>query len=149
MLFPFIVALTLSVLEFGWWVNAHMVVSNAAAQAARAVAQQGIVSNNNVPDQIRTTLAGGDLAVNSASYNGSMAGYPFAGPATGYQPMFCAPEPGGGYAPEPVTVTVTYHYHLLFPFLATPMFLDIGKALPTTITSTATVPVEQEWAGNC
>jgi hypothetical protein len=147
LLFPLLLAMLFGLLEFGWWLNAHMVVSNAADQAARSVAIQGLADDQTVNSQIAAVMKGGDLAVGSASYSGAVGGQGFTGPVTGPAPYACATPPPGmtGYAPESATVTITYHYHPLFPFLDTPLFLDIGKALPHTITSTATVPVEQEW----
>ncbi len=149
LLFPLLLALLVAILEFGWWVNAHQVVSEAAHQAARSAAQQGVISEESVPAQVAATMRGGDLNVNAASYqvavpnsyvsvSGSVANPP------GY--TYCVPEPAGGFAPELVKVTVTYQYHPLFPFLDTPMFFDIGRALPHTVTATAQLPAEQEWA---
>jgi len=150
LLLPAFLALSLSMLEFGWWVHARIVVANASSAAAEAVAQQGIVSTQTVPQVVNQMLKGGDLDVAAASYQGNLNGATFQGSPLGQQPVICAPEPSGGFAPEPVTVTVTYHYHPLFPFLSTPLFLDIGKAITTTFSSTSTMSVEQEWVnGAC
>lgn len=150
LLLPLMLALTVGVLEFGWWVNAHMVTSNAASQAARAVAIEGRISMGTVPNQIRAVASGGDLATNNIKWSASAGGIstPLQ-PLGSTTPTQCIYQPTGGFAPMTASVTVTYQYHLLFPFLASPMFFDIGKAIPKHIQATASVPVEQEWAVQC
>lgn len=147
LLLPVMLALTVGVLEFGWWVNAHMVTSNAAQQAARSAAVTGIADAQTIDQQIYATMKGGGLDTHAANYTGTIGGTPFGGTvsAQGSGTPACAYLPRSGYTPELVTVTVHYTYHRLFPFLATPMFLDIGGAIPTAIKATSTMPVEQEW----
>lgn len=149
LLFPLMLALTLGVLEFGWWVNAHIVTSNAASQAARSVAIEGKISTGTVPNQIQAVASGGDLATNNIKWSASAGGIFTPVQSLGSTPTQCIYQPTGGFAPMTASVTVTYQYHLLFPFLASPMFFDIGKAIPSTITATASAPVEQEWVTPC
>ena len=72
LLFPLLLGLLTMILEAGWWVNAHQVASEAAHQAARSAAQQGIISEESVPAQIAATLRGGNLDVNAATYTVSV-----------------------------------------------------------------------------
>lgn len=153
LLFPLMLALVFGVLEFGWWVNAHMVTANAASQAARTVALEGKISAGTVPEQIKAVATGGDLNPNKIAWNATVkAGGVTLVTAKGslsspYPYISCIEEGPGGFTEMTDTVKVTYKYQMLFPFLRTPMFLGIGNALPGTITAKATVPVEQEWVG--
>lgn len=148
LLLPAIVALSTAILEFGWWVNSHIVVSNAAEAAATAVAQQGVISNQTVPIEIGDALRAGGQDVAAATYEVFVNGFPISSGSvqSPSQGRYCIPEGPGGFAPETVKVTVTYRYHMLFPFLRSPLFLDVGKAIPRTITASASLPVYQEWA---
>lgn len=153
LLFPIMLALTFGVLEFGWWVNAHMVTANAASQAARDIAINGKISPGTVPNQIEAVAKGGGLNTNNVRWTVNVPGENISETGTLTSPITtnCIYQSPSGYQQMETSVTVTYTYQPLFLFLRTPMFLDIGKVLPNNITATATVPVNQEWpaGGGC
>ena len=152
LLFPLMIAMVFGVLEFGWWVNAHMVTANAASQAARSVALTGRISSATVPDQIEAIAKGGGLdtkelrwTATATTADGGVVTSSGNLPSTATTTQ-CIYEGPGGFSPGTIKVTVNYTYQLLFPPLGTPMFLDLGNALPKAITATSTVPLEEEWS---
>lgn len=140
---PVVLALTAGVFELGYYIHVRDVVDMAAAQAARTAAIDGAVTAG-ASAAATSILHGSGLSVRQAGYTLCVGGSCEHVTGGGTAGTICAFQVPGAQLP-PVSVTVDYDYHLLFPFLRSPLFLGIGRAISGTFHEKVTLPAEVGW----
>ena len=138
-----LIALVAATYEYSWYVHTRTVVAEAALQAARNIAEEGGITSDAV-NSANNVLTGGDLQAGNATYTMCVQSDCTTTSSSGGVNLICAYSNPGSQLPN-VTVTVSYDYKLLFPFLKSPLFLDLAAAIPSPYSETVVVPAQVGW----
>ena len=103
-----------------------------------AALNQALKSGNSVPRDLVSVSGSVDGLSEQAVVSSQGAAFPL-------RPL-CALIGNQTTGSQFVTVSVTYQYHLVFPFLGSPLFLDLGHLFTSSpIHESVTVPAETAW----
>jgi Flp pilus assembly protein TadG len=148
---PFLFALLAGIFETVFYATTRDAVASAVRQAARVAASEGAITPD-VSSALDQALRSGNSAPQDlVSASGSVGGVSeqatvsSQGAAFPLRPL-CALVGNQTTGSQFMTVSVTYQYHLVFPFLGSPLFLDLGHLFTSSpIHESVTVPSETAW----